>query len=218
MQATEKRKEDLSAVGADRKQRDLAGEQERQELQSFEQRIPNKKKLQELAEERATEGAAERSAKELHGKMPLEGNLVDDLNQKRQFMADTTEKCAGEQPQMLKSDPSADSDKSSADLNNSDMDYVIDEIPENDPEPESNVAPIAAPAEMCGIGIMIAHNTAGHYVVVTMVPTVCAHSLYCIIQFLRITKSVVYFLSTYLFSAAADSEHTTGPSCQERFA
>ena len=60
-------------------------------LQSFEQRIPNKKKLHELEEKRFIEGEQQREAKELPGKVNISTNLLDELNKKRKSMSEKIE-------------------------------------------------------------------------------------------------------------------------------
>ena len=123
-----------------------ASEREREQLQSFERRIPNKAKLQEQAEERAIEGEAQRLAKELPGKV---NTPLKDPDTKRQSMSEKIEQCFGSE-QQTERDPVETS-------------FVIDEIPE---------AKDGGSAPPCGIGISIAQNAARQYVVVEMFPEV----------------------------------------------
>jgi hypothetical protein len=123
-----------------------ASEREREQLLSFERRIPNKLKLQEQAEERAIESQAQRVAKELPGKGDP---LPKDLDTKRRSVPAKIEQCSTSE-QQTERDPVETS-------------FVIDEIPEaND----------SGPAPPCGIGVMIAQNAARQYVVVEMFPEV----------------------------------------------
>ena len=178
MQATEKRKEDL--VSTNVKERELAFEKERQELLSFEHQIPNKKKLQQMAEERAAEANEQREAKELQGKTAFDKPLLSDLNEKRECMTKTIQHslAALEEP-ACKTNHLDGSDTSNTNLDTSEIDYVIDEIPETQmvsPQKEARGA-----GEQCGIGIMIAQNAAAQYVVVNMFPTVCTWLLVVVV-------------------------------------
>lgn len=161
MQATEKRKEEL--VSTNVKERELAFEQERQDVMSFEHQIPNKKKLQQMAEERAAEANEQRESKELQGKTACEKPFLSDLNEKRESMTKIIQ-------QSLATD---EEQKSKTDLDTSEVDYVIDEIPETQVvTPEKHPAQGTAGREQCGIGIMIAQNAAGQFLVANMFSTV----------------------------------------------
>ena len=151
----------------------IAFQAERLQLQSFETRIPNKKKLQEMESERAKEGEAQREAKELKGKnniAPPTGSLLDDIDKKRQSCSKNIENSA------LKQDSN-----NSDDMNSSDMDFVIDESPEAQQCVSPHTTALATHhEELCGIGIMIKQNASGQYVVVEMFPTVhrCIQSMH----------------------------------------
>lgn len=123
-----------------------ACEHEREQLQSFERRIPNKKKLQEEAEERALEAAAQREAKEVPGK---QDSLLSKLNKKRQSISEKMEQYVTSQQHL---------DQAAIETS-----FVIDEIPEHQSGDE---------VTSCGIGIMISQNATGQYVVVDIFPEV----------------------------------------------
>lgn len=91
------------------------------------------------------EAAEQREAKEVPGKR---NSLLSDVNNKRQSVSGTIEQCVASQH--TEPDPMETS-------------FVIDEIPE--PHAGDDAPP-------CGIGIMIAQNTADQYVVVNMFPEV----------------------------------------------
>jgi len=158
-------------------------------LQSFEQRIPNKKKLHELEEKRFIEGEQQREAKELPGKVNISTNLLDELNKKRKSMSEKIEQCTVSHAEVTGSPQAASTSPELVDA--SEMDYVIDEIPVlQDDTALKQQQPGASPAEPCGIGIMIALNPAAQYAVISMFPAVT--SLTCASNF--IFPAVSFFM------------------------
>ena len=150
-----------------------AGELERRELQSFEQRIPNKKKQQELEEERVLEAEEQRQAKEiLLSSQNLENNLLDELNKKRKSMSERIEQCVASQQPAKQGDEAQHCSSHSPELDTSELDYVIDEIPALAATVAKGEGPVAAASEPCGIGIMIAQDNHAQFVIIRMFPTV----------------------------------------------
>ena len=153
MQANDRRKEELSKTSLELRERDVQTDLERQELYSFEQRIPNKQRLQQIEAERAAESAAQREAKEVantHDNRELntaKANLLLDLSLKLNA------------PVVKVMSPASKS------LDASDMDYVIDEIPEQE---SGSPCKQSAEEDLCGIGITIAQNREKSYVVLDM--------------------------------------------------
>ena len=119
----------------------------------------------EAESERAKKTEAQRQAKDLKDKnniTPPTGSLLDDIDKKRQSCSKHIENSA------LKQDFN-----NSDDMNSSDMDFVIDEIPEAQQCVSPQTTALATHHEdLCGIGIMIKQNTSGQYFVVEMFPTV----------------------------------------------
>ena len=150
-----------------------ACELEKRELQSFEQRIPNKKKQQELEEERVLEAEEQRQAKEILVSSQRPNNdLLDELNNKRKSMSERIEQCVASQQPAKQGHEMQQCTLKSPELDTSELDYVIDEIPVLAATFAKEEASSAAASEPCGIGIMIAQDNRGRFVVIRMFPTV----------------------------------------------
>jgi hypothetical protein len=98
--------------------------------------------------------------------------LLDELNKKRKSMSERIEQCAASQQSAKQSGEihqiAVKSPRGSADLDTGEMDYVIDEIP----VPTATVAKRESAPESCGIGIMIAQDNVGRFVIIRILPTV----------------------------------------------
>ena len=146
-----------------------ASEMERKELQSFEQQIPNKQRLQDEEHERVIEAAAQRAAKEAQVKSNLDTNMLTEFEAKRKSLSHPRRKSS--ESLKLENVRSPQEANKSLDLDASDMDYVIDEIPEEICSPEKETG--SAADTLCGIGVMLSQNAAGLYVVVEISSSVC---------------------------------------------
>ena len=98
--------------------------------------------------------------------------MLDELNKKRKSMSERIEQCAASQQSAKQSgeihQTAVKSPPRSAELDTGEIDYVIDEIP----VPPLTVAKRESPSEPCGIGIMIAQDNVGRFVIIRILPTV----------------------------------------------